>query len=136
MQVAKINGVRYSERHRLPYFDPFRMSPVDHMHGFFLNIIKHESQLQLEDTETSGMTGRSVEVLADRLKRLEVPHDIGRLPEHIADPKLSLYGLRAIQWLNYAITYARPCLWNFLEENVCYCFMTLIEACEMGLLIL
>ena len=95
-QVANANGVKYSELLRLPYYDPIRMSPVDHMHGFFLNMIKHESQLQLENIETSGMTARNVEIFADRIKRLQVPYDIGRLPVNIADPKLSLSGWRAI----------------------------------------
>ena len=76
------------------------MSPVDPMHGFFLNMIKHESQLQLENIETSGMTARNVEIFVDRIKRLQVPYDIGRLPVNIADPKWSLSGWRAIQWLN------------------------------------
>ena len=67
-QVAKANGVKYSELLRLPYYNPIRISPIDLMHGFFLNMIKHESQLQLENIETSGMIAKNVEIFADKIK--------------------------------------------------------------------
>lgn len=51
----------------------------------------------------------------------------------MADPKSSLAGLRAIQWLNYTVTYmqypAYGTYWNL--DDAYDCFKTLIEACEI-----
>ena len=49
----------------------------------------------------------------------------------ITDPRLSLSGLRASQWLHYGITYARVCLRDLLNPSIYNCYKTLIEACEV-----
>ena len=130
-ETAQRNGVRSSELLRLPYFDPIRMFPVDPMHTILTGLIQTEATLHFELPDISGLIDREMKIFQDRVRRLQVPHDVGRLPVDITDPRLSLSGLRASQWLHYGITYARVCLRDLLNPSIYDCYKTLIEACEV-----
>ena len=51
-----------------------------------------------------------------------MPYDIGRLPSSLAE-KLESSSLTADQWKNFALIYAKPCLWDLLPpesyESIC-----------------
>ena len=47
-KLEKDYGVRYSELHRLSYFDPIRMHVVDPMHNLLLGTSKHMFKTWLE----------------------------------------------------------------------------------------
>lgn len=40
-EIVKETGARYSELHRLPYYDPIRMHTIDPMHNLYLGTAKH-----------------------------------------------------------------------------------------------
>ena len=51
-----------------------------------------------------------------RLNSMCVPYDIGRLPTNFGC-KTSFSGFTAQQWKNYAIVYAKACLWGLLPGS-------------------
>ena len=63
------------------------------------------------------MTDKHGERLANRLNALRVPYDIGRLPKTMLE-KMSARGLKAQQWKNFIVTYARVCLWNIVPHTL------------------
>ena len=130
-EVAQKNGCRASELLRLPNFYPVRMFPVDPMNIILTGLIQNETSLHFNLPDVSDLTDQGMKIFQERVNHLEVPHDVGRLPVDISDPHLSLSGLRAAQWLHYAITYARICLYQQLNPGVCDFFKTLIQACEI-----
>ena len=61
-------------------------------------------------------------MFSSRLKCLRVPYDVGRLPSSLGE-KLEFSNLTADQWKNFALIYAKPCLWDLLPpesyESIC-----------------
>ena len=74
-------GVRYSELHRLPYFDCVRFTVVDPMHNLFLGTAKHVVEVWLEMLILSASDLERVQVKVDSSN---VPSDLGRIPTKIA----------------------------------------------------
>ena len=74
-------GVRYSELHRLPYFDCVRFTVVDHMHNLFLGTAKHVVEVWQEMLILSASDLERVQVKVDSSS---VPSDLGRIPTKIA----------------------------------------------------
>ena len=112
-RIQKNTGVRWSELLCLPYFDIVKMVTVDLMHTIFLGMIRHETELILQDPL---FCGESREIFCDRMKSLCVPYDIGRLPNSLTE-KLEFSSLTADQWKTFALIYAKPCLWNLLPPQ-------------------
>ena len=97
------------------------MTVVDPMHSLFLGMIRHETQLFFQDA-FKLFCEEAQSVFASRVKSLRVPYDIGRLPSSLAE-KLEFSSLTADQWKNFALIYAKPCLWDLLPpesyESIC-----------------
>ena len=94
-QIQKQHGLRWSE---LTYFDLSRMITIDPMHT-----------LSNEAINPCALSGSKRTELFRRIKTLNVPYDIGRLPSNMKE-KNSLSGLTAEQMKKFAIVYARACL--------------------------
>ncbi|XP_065894304.1 uncharacterized protein [Dysidea avara] len=118
-KIQKKNGVRWSQLLKLTYFDIVTMTMVDPMHTVFLGMIRHETDLIFQDPLFCKESQR---VFSSRLKCLRVPYDVGRLPSSLGE-KLEFSNLTADQWKNFALIYAKPCLWDLLPpdsyESIC-----------------
>lgn len=111
-QIAQRNGVRYSELVRLPYYDMVKMTTVDPMHTFLLVMIQRETELNL-----AMLSAVEKHEFLRRIKSLKLPYDIGRLPTNIFDGEAGLGSITAQQWKNYAIIFAKPCMFKLLPRN-------------------
>ena len=82
-------------------------------------MVRHETELILQDPL---FCKESQKVFSSRLKHLRVPYDAGRLPSSLGE-KLEFSNLTADQWKNFALIYAKPCLWDLLPpdsyESIC-----------------
>lgn len=130
-EIAKKNGVRFSELHRLPYFNPAQMCAVDPMHALLLGLVKKEVMFLLETGENNPaiMSQRAVNTFQKRLKSIEMPSDCGRLPNSILE-KSSVDGFTAQQWLLFALVYARPCFYDLIPRDHYKCLVLLCEIIE------
>lgn len=91
------------------------------MHTFLLGMVKRETELNM----TQLSPGQKKEFLR-RLKSLKLPHDLGRLPSNIFDGDSGVISsCTAQQWKNYAIVFARPCLYKLLSDDAYKCLVAL-----------
>ena len=92
------------------------MTIVDPMHTLFLGMIRHETLLIFQDPLFCEDAQR---VFGSRVESLCVPYDV---PSSLAD-KFDFSSLTADQWKNFALIYAKPCLWDLLPpesyESIC-----------------
>ena len=82
------------------------------MHNLLMALVSDIGEVLISNSNEM-MTDKEIEILASRLSALRVPYDIGRLPKTMLE-KLSARGLKAQQWKNFIVTYARVCLWNIV----------------------
>eukprot|EP00112_Aurelia_sp_Birch-Aquarium-sp1_P018382 Seg438.3 transcript_id=Seg438.3/GoldUCD/mRNA.D3Y31 product="hypothetical protein" protein_id=Seg438.3/GoldUCD/D3Y31 len=132
--IAKKNGLRYSELHRLPYFDIVEMCAEDPMHALLLGLIKKEANILLQQDTSSDKFQFAVplnrrEELRRRIKGIQIPSDCGRIPASLAD-KASLDGFTAQQWLLFAIAYARPVFFGLIPNAAYECLKHLCMITE------
>lgn len=71
------HGARYSELHRLPYYDPVRMHTIDPMHNLYLGTAKHVFKTWIE---IGVLTSDKLECIDNKMKKVKVPTDVGRIP--------------------------------------------------------
>ena len=121
-QIAKTNGVRYSELLRLPYFDIVRMSTTDPMHTFLLGLVKKETELNLNLLSVSQKRE-----FIRRVKSVRIPYDVGRLPTNVFDQSEGVTDITADQWKTYIVCYARPCLYKLLPDRAYKSLVLLAE---------
>lgn len=121
-RIAQKNGVRASELSRLPYLDLVRTNCLDPMHTFLLGMVKRETELNMAQLSPSQKN----EFLR-RVKSLKLPYDLGRLPTNIfdSDNGSGISSCTAQQWKNYAIVFARPCLYKLLPDRAYKCLVLL-----------
>ncbi|KAJ7156359.1 hypothetical protein C8R46DRAFT_1115786 [Mycena filopes] len=109
---VKANATRWSELHRLPYFDICQMVVIDPMHNLFLGVVKthfYHIWVQLNVLRKT----KELRSLHAILSKLKLPAHLGRLPSLIGEPAGG--SLTADQWLNFATVVASlaiPQLWQ------------------------
>ena len=74
-------GIRFSEFHRLPYFDPIKMHAVDPMHNLFLGAAKHIFTIWVG---TNVLDASKLTIHDERQKLLNVPSTLGRVPNGVS----------------------------------------------------
>ncbi|KAF7366659.1 hypothetical protein MSAN_00923800 [Mycena sanguinolenta] len=109
---VKEHATRWSELHRLPYFDVCRMIVIDPMHNLFLGVVKtHFYHIWVQQNilrKTKEL--RSLHAI---LANLRMPARLGRLPSLIGEPAGG--SLTADQWLIFITVVAPlaiPQLWQ------------------------
>ena len=127
--ISQKTGVKYSELTRLPYFDMVENFLIDPMHNILMGLVSDIGEVLISNTNEL-MTDKEREILANRLNALRVPYDIGRLPKTMLE-KMSARGLKAQQWKNFIVTYARVCLWNIVPYALYDSTKCLEEAVEL-----
>jgi len=105
--------VRWSEIHRLPNFNPVRFLIVDPMHCLFLGIAKWIiMRLWIEEGK---LNSENLSLMQKRASRIQVPVDIGRLPNKISMEE-GFSGFTADQWKTFIMVYATSITWDLLKE--------------------
>ena len=118
-------GVRYSELHRLPYFDCVRFTVVDPMHNLFLGTAKHAVEVWLEMLILSASDLERVQVKIDSSN---VPSDLGRIPTKIAK---MFSGFTAEQWKNWVTVFSLFALFRHLPKRDYSCWAHFVIACSL-----
>ena len=129
--LSQKSGVKYSELVRLPYFDMVQNFLIDPMHNILMGLVSDIGEVLISNSNEM-LTDKEIEILASRLSALRVPYDVGRLPKTMLE-KLSARGLKAQQWKNFIVTYARVCLWNIVPYTFYDTTKCLAEAVELML---
>ena len=119
-------GCRYSRLLDLPYFDPPTMLVIDPMHNLFLGLAKHfTKKIFLKGTILSK---EDLKIIQDRINRIVIPSDIGRIPYKISD---SYRSFTADQYKNWVIHYSIICLYGLLSAANIECWRHLVLACRI-----
>ena len=129
--VSQKQGVKYSELSRLPYFDMVKNFLIDPMHNLLMGLVSDIGDVLITNNNNL-MSDKERETLARRLSVLRVPYDLGRLPKTMLE-KMSARGLKAQQWKNFIVTYARVCLWNIVPYQLYDIVKCLAEVIEIML---
>jgi len=114
-------GCRYSSLLKLPYFDPPRMLAIDPMHNLFLGIAKHHLQSVWIKREMLGDV--EFKLIQERVDKMVVPCDIGRLPVKILS---GFSSFTADQFKNWVIHYSIIALHGLLSSNDIECWRTFV----------
>lgn len=119
-------GCRHSSLLDLPYFDPPTMLVIDPMHNLFLGLAKHfTKKIFLKGTLLSN---EDMKLIQERISRIVVPSDIGRIPHKISD---SFRSFTADQYKNWVIHYSVICLYGLLSSVNLECWRHLVLACRI-----
>lgn len=119
-------GCRYSVLLELPYFDAPRMCALDPMHNLFLGIAKH--YIHHIWIDMGIITSANFGVIQDRMNRMLVPPDIGRIPQKIQS---SFASFTADQLKNWVIYYSPITLHGILTGNDFQCWQHFVLACRI-----
>lgn len=114
----------YSVLLELEYFDVIRFCTVDPMHNLFLGTSKKMFQLW---NDLKLFSKGQLKEIEKRIKSIEVPSDIGRLPMRISSNSGSY---TAEQWKNWTLIYSIYCLKGILPDKHFKCWQTFVLACK------
>ena len=121
--LEKQFGVRYSELLRLPYFDIVRYHCVDVMHNLLLGTAKN----MLNVWKTCGLLSKEdLHSLQDKIDNIQVPPQVGRIPNKIFSNTSSL---TADQWRNWTCIYSLYALRSHLSPTHYDCWVLFSQAC-------
>jgi hypothetical protein len=120
--------VRWSELLRLPYFNPIRHLIVDPMHCLFLGIAHWIIKKLWIDG--GKITKQDLEKMEKRAKTIQIPADLGRIPNKIATGE-GFSGFTADQWKTFVLIYAIPLMWDFLAEPDRKILGNFVRACSL-----
>jgi hypothetical protein len=119
--------VRWSELLRLPYFNPIRYLVVDPMHCLFLGIAHWIiKKLWIDGNK---ITKQDLEKMEKRAKYIQIPADLGRIPNKIATGE-GFSGFTADQWKTFVLIYAIPLMWDLLAEPDRQILGNFVRACS------
>lgn len=123
--LGKKSGIsHYSALLKLDYFDVIRFCTVDPMHNLFLGTAKKMFHIW---TDLKLFSQSQLKEIEERIKSVEVPGDIGRLPMRITSNSGSY---TAEQWKNWTLIYSIHCLKGILPEEHFRCWQTFVLACK------
>ena len=123
--IGQNSGIsHYSVLLELEYFDVIRFCTVDPMHNLFLGTSKKMFQLW---NDLKLFSKGQLKEIEERIKSIEVPSDIGRLPMRISSNSGSY---TAEQWKNWTLIYSIYCLKGILPDEHFKCWQTFVLACK------
>ena len=118
-------GVRYSALLQLEYFDAIRFTIVDPMHNLFLGTAKSFFKNILIARDV--LSKEALSTLKDRVIRMEVPGNLGRLPKKIVS---SFTSFTADEWKNWTLGYSSIALTGLLPADDLACWRSFVLACQ------
>ena len=125
----KEHGVRWTELLRLPYMDPIRFAVVDPMHCLFLGVAKWI--IKSIFVKQNKLTMEQLRVAQERMKHVDLPSDIGRIPAKIAIGNDGFSNLTADQWKTFIMIYSTTVLWDMLDDNDRKILGYFVRACNL-----
>jgi hypothetical protein len=120
--------VRWTELLRLPYFNPIRHLIVDPMHCLFLGVAHWIIKKLWIDG--NRITKHNLEKMEERAKDIQIPTDLGRLPNKIATGE-GFSGFTADQWKTFILIYAIPLMWDLLAKPDRKILGNFVRACSL-----
>ena len=114
------NGTRYSVLLTLPYFDPIKYTVIDPMHNLFLGTSKHVMHIWLEEDIISK---NDLATMEKRLKSFRVPHEVGRLPNHLS----AFNGFTANQCRSWITLFSPVLLKGIIPDDHLRCWLLLLR---------
>jgi len=115
-------GIRWSELHRLPYFNAFRFTCIDPMHNLFLGTSKR--MLEKAWLSTNRIDSKQLKSIQKIIDSMPTPSDIGRIPHKIAS---GFAGFTADQWKTWVLVYSTCALHDILEEEDRRCWQHFVN---------
>ena len=115
-------GCRFSALLNLPYFDPVRMTIIDGMHNIFLGSANYFIRKILIATDI--LDKQKLQLVHNRMKRLQLPCDIGRLPSKFDSGAT----FTAEQWMNWTLYFSVFCFYRVLNNRQLECWRHLVLA--------
>jgi len=123
--LGQRSGIRhYSILLYLDYFDIIRFCTIDAMQNLFLGTAKKMFHLW---NDMKFFFPSQLKDIEDRIKPLEVPDDIGRLPTQISS---NLGSYTAEHWKDWTLIYTIYCLKGILLEDHFRCWETFVLDCK------
>ena len=117
-------GVRYSELHSLPYYDPVRMHVVDPMHNLFLGTAKRVFKVWIE---TGILSPEKLKHIDSKMKNIKLPADIGRIPSNISTAHSRM---TADEWKKWTLVYLLYCLFDVVPGPHYNMWRAFVAACN------
>lgn len=115
--IGQKSGIsHYSVFLELEYFDVIRFCTVDPMHNLFLGTSTKMFQLW---TDLKLFSKSQLNEIEERIKSMEVPSDIGRLPMRISS---NCGSYTAEQWKNWTLIYSIYCLTSIFDAGKRLCW--------------
>jgi hypothetical protein len=93
------------------------------MHNLFLGTAKAMFKIWVNN----GMSSKDLQKIEDRIKTIEIPSDLGRLPANISANHGSY---TAEQWKNWTLLYSLFCLKDILSDEEFKCWQSFVLACK------
>lgn len=116
-------GTRYSVLFELPYYDAIRFAVIDVMHNLFLGTAKNIMSIWKDKQLLSKSDFQTIE---ERIKKMNVPGDVGRIPYKIES---GLSSLTADQWKIWTCQYSLYVLTDLLPKEHLDCWWLFVQAC-------
>lgn len=116
-------GARYSVLFKLLYYDAIRFAVIDPMHNLYLGTAKHVMSIW-KDREI--LTEAHFVTIQERIEKINVPLDVGRIPYKIES---GMSSLTADQWKTWTCIYSLYVLHDVLPKEHLDCWWLFVQAC-------
>ncbi|KAG2192124.1 hypothetical protein INT47_010712, partial [Mucor saturninus] len=122
--LVKANGTRYSELHRLGYFDVVRQSIIDPMHNLLLGTCSRFVKIWKEEGYLTKVNLEKMQVLADSV---ELPAGFESVDQKIAS---GFTNFKADNWKSWCLLYSPFVLTGILPKENMKNWMDFVNACR------
>ena len=123
----KESGVRWSQLHRLPYFDLVRCTVVDPMHNLLLGTTKFMMELWVK---TEALTGEHLDVIKDKAEGMIIPPNFDLIKVLNLSRKGFSY-MKAAEWKSWCLVYSPFLLVGLLDTAKLQNWMDFVNACRL-----
>ena len=124
-ELERQNGTRWSELHRLEYFDPVRCTIIDPMHNLFLGTAKRMVTVWLNNNFITDNDLKQMQILADGIV---LPPDYVTLKQKIAN---RFPFMTADDWKSWCIVYSPLVLDGHLPRVYLQNWLLFVDACRL-----
>ncbi|OAD76909.1 hypothetical protein PHYBLDRAFT_165407 [Phycomyces blakesleeanus NRRL 1555(-)] len=123
--LEKENGTRWSDLHRLSYFDPVRFTVIDPMHNLYLGTAKRMIQIWCECNYINEKNQLTIQELANGIV---VPCGYARITKKIAN---GFSFMKADEWKSWCIIYSPFVLKHVLPAKNLENWILFVDACRL-----
>lgn len=113
-ELKKQSGTRWSELHRLPYYDVVRCATVDPMHNLFLGTAKRLAEHWTNGNEGPILKPKDLREIQDLADQMILPHGWDSVSGKIAQ---GFSYMKASEWKSWVIIYSPYVLRDYLPKR-------------------